>query len=363
MTAQIDVLIPVYNAAETLDSSLESISKQTVADFRAICIDDGSTDATPELLSAWSVRDSRFIVLTKPNGGIVDALNFGLGVVNAPLLARMDADDISLPTRFFEQRKYLMQHMDCVAVGGRVQHIDGKGSLLSGYPQPGPPEEADMYGVPAREPYIVHPFLMTRSEIVRAVGGYRCVPHSEDSDLFWRLAEHGRLHNLDVRLGQYRMHTASVSGQSVLNGRIMAVGSQLGALSARRRKASSPDLQFPHALVEELRAAVTLQAMCEQIVAMYDLSEVALFELSVGVKLLELAAYRPYEIEMSDCEFIGERLKHAASTARPGDLRDISWHVSRAGSRLLRQGRVAAAAKLVPRRAYIKTLARSVISS
>lgn len=361
MTALIDVLVPVYNAADTLDASLDSIARQTEGDFRVIAIDDGSTDATPQVLAAWSARDPRFTVVSKPNGGIVDALNAGLAVVTAPLLARMDGDDIAFPQRFAQQRDYLAANTDCVGVGCCVQHIDGAGDVLSGFPQPGPPENADMDRLPAREPYVVHPFLMTRSTVVRAIGGYRRVPHSEDSDLFWRLSEHGRLHNLEEMLGQYRMHLGSISGKSVMNGRIMAIGSQLGALSARLRRAGRPDLAWDRDLVSELRQAGTLAAMCAHVAPGIDPAELPFFKLATAVKLLELSAYRPYEIETSDCVFIREVLEPTIWSVGEGNLREIFWYITRAGSRLGRSGRIRDAATLVPPRAYLRTVLKTAL--
>jgi hypothetical protein len=86
---------------------------------------------------------------------------------------------------------------------------------------------------------------MVRRASVVGLGGYRYVYHSEDTDLYWRLLDHGQLHNLDSILGDYRMHSGSISGSSIVNGRIMSLGSQLAALSARRRRSRLPDSVFP----------------------------------------------------------------------------------------------------------------------
>lgn len=359
--AAIDVLVPVFNAAATLDESFASLAAQSFADFRVVAVDDGSTDGSGALLAAWAARDPRFTVLTKPNGGIVDALNLGLRAVTAPLVARLDGDDICLPDRFARQSAYLQAHPDCVAVGCGVEHIDGDGRLLSGFPQPGQPDGADMDWLPAREPYIVHPFLMARSAALSEVGGYRRVPHSEDSDLFWRLAERGRLYNLPDILGRYRMHLDSISGSSIVNGRVMAIGSQLGALSARRRRAGQPDLSFDRDLVGELKSAGELEDMCRVVAAMVTPADMPLFRLGAGIKLLELADYRPYEIERGDCAFIAAAWDAARSATRPGNVADMKWYVTRTGGRLLRQGRLRDAMRLVPPALWPVATARGVL--
>jgi len=352
MPAAIDVLLPVYNSADTLDGSLRSIAAQTFADFRVIAIDDGSTDHGGVLLRAWAARDPRFTVIRKANEGIVAALNAGLAAVTAPVIARLDGDDLCAPTRFAEQHAYLADHPDCVGVGCAVTHIDGRGRSLSGYAQPGPPELADPARIPAHEPYIIHPFLMARTSAMRAVGGYRAVPHSEDSDLFWRLQEIGTLHNLPAVLGKYRMHLSSISGSSIVNGRIMAFGSQLGALSARRRRGGHPDLEFAPDLMARLRKARDLAGMQAVVAPMLTAWEMPLFRLSVAVKLLELADYRPYEIEGSDCVFIRAAVDAAAALADPADRRTIDYFLTRTGSRLMRRGRAADVTRLVPRRLW-----------
>jgi len=341
----VDFLVPVYNAAATLDATLASIAGQDHDDFRVILIDDGSTDDSPRILAGWQARDPRFEVIRQANTGIVGALNAGLAAVTAPFLARMDADDICFANRLTAQLDYLARHPDCVAVGCRVEHIDSDGALLTGLPQPGDPGLADPAWFPAREPYLIHPFLMARTAAIKACGGYRNVPHSEDSDLFWRLSAHGRLHNLGEVLGQYRLHGNSISGGSVLEGRIMAVGSRLGALSAMRRRMGKADIVFTAHLRKRLHQAGSLEAMCELVSGLIAADELPGFRLGAAIKLLELAGYRPYEVTLEDCAFITMSLRQAPCTD-PVNRREIDWYVARTTARLLRGGHWRSAARL-----------------
>src|SRR3954453_1059263 len=97
----VSVLIPARDAAATLDEALASIQAQTFTDWEAIVVDDGSVDETPRLLERWACRDPRFRIVRNPDPlGIVASLNRALESASAPLIARMDADDISLPRRF-----------------------------------------------------------------------------------------------------------------------------------------------------------------------------------------------------------------------------------------------------------------------
>lgn len=360
--AAIDVLIPVYNAADTLDETLASLCAQTMGDFRVVAIDDGSSDMSARILADWMARDSRFTYLTTANGGIVAALNRALALAEAPLVARLDADDLCAPDRLEWQSEFLAAHPDAVAVGGQVKHIDAVGAPVSGLPQAGDPGLADPNRIPAREPYIVHPFLTARTEAMRGAGGYRNVPHSEDSDLFWRLRDRGSLHNPDRLAGQYRMHGGSISGGSVVNGRVMAVGSQLGALAARRRAAGEDDEGFGDDLITKLTKAETLDAMCAIVVPIVGAAERDHFRLACAIKLLELAAYRPYEIDSSDAVFIADALRDGTALTLPdGNREEIRWYATRAAARLMRDGKLAVARRLLPPKWWPMAIARTAV--
>jgi glycosyltransferase involved in cell wall biosynthesis len=358
--ADIDVLIPVYNAASTLEVALASITAQTCRGIRIIIVDDGSKDETPKLLSAWAARDQRIEIVHRPNGGIVAALNTGLQHCSATYLARFDADDIAFPNRLERQRNYLEANPACVGVGCAIQHIDENGARIHGLPQPGAPGKGNPEWAPAREPYIVHPFLMARREAVVAVGGYRYVPNSEDSDLFWRLAEVGSLHNPEDVLGQYRIHQRSLSSASVVNGRIMAVGSQLGALSAHRRRTGQPDMRFEFRAYAELRSAGTLEMMCAHAERGLLPQEAPRFRLAVAMKLLELAAYRPFSIDHGDCAFIRRSLVHAHlfPTENRNEMR---WYITETAKRLLQKKELTNALALTPPSFYAHTAAKAIV--
>lgn len=183
----VDVLIPVFNAAKTVRSAIESIQYQTVRNIRIIVVNDGSTDATNAIVTGMAAADRRIVLLGKPNGGIVDALNFGLQHCMARYVARHDGDDLAYPDRFEKQLAYLDANSGCVAVGGAVRLVDEEGQPMGDIVHPAPPEDADAAAAPTREPYIVHPFMTARLDSLRTVGGYRYVFHAEDTDLYWRL--------------------------------------------------------------------------------------------------------------------------------------------------------------------------------
>src|SRR5690349_3095432 len=103
----VSVLMTVYNGQRYLSAAVESVLEQTYTNFEFVIIDDGSNDSSPAILERYAKQDCRIRILTRSNKGLTKSLNEGLQHVRGRYLARMDADDISLPNRFEKQVKYL----------------------------------------------------------------------------------------------------------------------------------------------------------------------------------------------------------------------------------------------------------------
>jgi glycosyltransferase involved in cell wall biosynthesis len=209
----ISVVMPVFNGARFVASAIESIQNQTLEDFEFIIVDDGSTDATSEILTFYAGRDRRIRVLRQDNTGVVGALNRGIEVARAPLLARMDADDLSRPGRFEAQSQFLADDPDCTVVGSAVRLIDAQGSgdriILH------PRRLADLGEAVGAGRILAHPTALMRLEAVRKVGGYRpAFQGVEDTDLWLRLVSLGPIGNLEEVLLDYRMHPDKVTQAS-----------------------------------------------------------------------------------------------------------------------------------------------------
>jgi glycosyltransferase involved in cell wall biosynthesis len=356
--ALVDVLIPVFNGGSFLRPSVESILAQTLEQIRVIIVDDGSTDATPQLLGELAQRDQRIEVLTRLNGGIVDALNAGLALCRAEFMARHDADDIADTCRLAEQVTYLRTHPDCVAVSSAARHINEQGLPTGVVASPGQPDNADPASVPSREPYLMHPFLMVRRSAIEEIGGYRHVYHAEDADLYWRLQEIGRLHNIDTVLGDYRMHTQSISSSSVLNGRIGALSSQLASISAMRRRSGQPDIAFRREALQRYREAHSLPAIFALGSRGLNAPEIVHLKIAMAAKMLDLASYRPYELDVDDCRLIGEALSQYGDRLRAEDRAMLVRQTSGAAARLAQNGMLGAASALLSVRTYPSAMAR-----
>lgn len=354
----IDVLIPVFNSARTVRSAIESIQRQTVRDIRIVVVNDGSTDTTADMVAAMAREDGRIELFDRPNGGIVDALNFGLAQCRAEFVARHDGDDLALPDRFAKQVGFLRANPGSVAVGGWARHIDADGQPLNHIVKIRSPDTADPTWAPTTEPYIIHPFLMARTAPVQAVGGYRHVYHAEDTDLYWRLQEAGSLHNLPEVLGDYRMHAASVTSVSIINGRVSALSSQLAALSALRRRAGRPDLAFPKEANGEYVAARSLDGIVRLGTRQLDPAEADWTEVAVAGKLMELSSYRPFELELEDCRFIRRAVDRHAGILKPRNRTLIRRMCAGAAGRLASKGRLEEAAALIGPRFHLGVATR-----
>jgi len=357
----IDVVIPVFNGAKTVESAVATIQAQTLRDIRIIVVNDGSTDGTQAIMERLAASDGRILLINRPNGGIVDALNAGLAACTAGLIARHDADDLAVPGRFQRQFDWLRGNPSCNAVSGSVIHIDEAGRELGPQVTLSPPELADPTTYPQLEPYLIHPFLMMRRAAIAAVGGYRYVFHSEDADLYWRLQETGQLANMPDLLGYYRIHGQSVTSASTLNGRIAAMSSQLSGISAMRRRAARPDIAFPEAALAEYKQAKTLKKIVQVGSRGLDADEAARLAVSTSAKLLELAAYRPYELDGEDCSFIRTSIMHALPSMTPANRTLCVRMLSGTAARLAAQGQVSASVRMSPVRFYPLIVARLML--
>jgi glycosyltransferase involved in cell wall biosynthesis len=121
----VSVLMAVKNGMPWVREAVESALAQTAGDLELIVIDDGSTDATPAALAAF--RDPRLRLERRPSAGLTRALVRALELARAPLVARLDADDVALPDRLERQRRFLDGHPDVGLLGTGAREVDASG--------------------------------------------------------------------------------------------------------------------------------------------------------------------------------------------------------------------------------------------
>jgi glycosyltransferase involved in cell wall biosynthesis len=190
-TPAVSIILPFRNEAAYLPECLASIRAQTLSAWELLAIDDGSEDESPAIVAALAEEDGRVRLLRPGRVGLVAALNRGIAEARAPLLARMDADDV--------------MHSDRLRAQFDLLHARPELSLAATQVELFPPEEVhggyleyvrwqNQVITPAqvaREIYVespfAHPSVMARTGVLRAAGGYLDGPFPEDYELWLRL--------------------------------------------------------------------------------------------------------------------------------------------------------------------------------
>ena len=200
-----------YNASQYLPEAIASTLRQTYSDYEFILINDGSTDDTLGIIKRYAKQDHRIIVIDKGNTGLVHSLNVGLDVARGEWIARLDADDISLPDRFEKQLAFLDNSHSVVLVGAGCTLIDEHGTLGPNYHYPSKHNllvnQICRYGSP-----FPHSSAMFHRQTAMSLSGYnpRFV-RSQDADLWLRLSEFGEIACLFDPLVKIRKHTSNIS--------------------------------------------------------------------------------------------------------------------------------------------------------
>lgn len=211
----ISVVMPAYNAEEFIVESIESILNQTYKNFEFIIVNDGSTDNTASIIDRYAQQDARIKIIHKENGGISRALNAGIEVAQYPWIARMDADDISLPHRLARQLE-VTESMPEVVVWGNYAHLinvkgDKRGTVKFLPTSIEEYHELRRLGKPVR---VIHSTALFKRDIALKVNGYDPrLDGVEDSDMWWRMSRFGPVVNLPEYFILVRIHESSVTAQ------------------------------------------------------------------------------------------------------------------------------------------------------
>jgi hypothetical protein len=206
----ISVLIPAYNAERYVLQSVQSVLAQTYEDFELIVVNDASADRTPEILSA--INDKRLLVLTNPrNLGIVGSLNRAISEASGRYIARLDADDLCMPTRFAKQVA-LLDHNPRTMVVCTEQSVLERGQVRFSRQQADTDPKVLKWMLHVSNP-IGHPSTMFRAQIVTELGAYlrEEFKYAEDFDFLHRVLPLGEIAALPEYLTVYRQHDQNLT--------------------------------------------------------------------------------------------------------------------------------------------------------
>jgi glycosyltransferase involved in cell wall biosynthesis len=206
---EVTVLMPVYNAERYVADAVESILAQTHRDFELLVIDDGSTDASAEVVRRF--RDGRVrLERNDANRGLTATLNHGLRLARAELIARQDADDISLPDRLERQVRLLRSNEDVALAGARGWVMDDHGHR--GAPLDRALEHDTIRWELLFDNGFIHTSVLFRKSAVLDLGGFdESFAYCQDYELWSRLARSHRVANLADRLVGSRFHPGAMT--------------------------------------------------------------------------------------------------------------------------------------------------------
>jgi len=196
--------MPVRNAAPYLNLSIASILGQSFSDFEFLIRDDGSTDGSRDIIQAWARRDRRIRAFEGPQLGLVGGPNWIVNEARAPLVARMDADDVARSDRFARQLDIFRDCEGVTLVGSLCRAIDNVGKTIMA---------ENKWRLNRESLYVPFPHasVMFRKQAFIDAGGYRSeCEYWEDLDLFLRLSRHGSIYVITDPLLDYRISDSGV---------------------------------------------------------------------------------------------------------------------------------------------------------
>lgn len=205
---KISVIMPVYNGEKYLREAIDSILNQTFSDFEFIIINDCSSDSTEDIIKSY--EDSRIVYIkNEENLGVAGTLNKGLELAKGEFIARMDADDISLPTRFEKQLKFMEDSPEVGVLGSNAVVFSETSEIITDFPE----AESEFIFNLFFSSQIIHPSVMARRKLIDD-GLYKYNPRwegREDYALWLYLVNHTKLANFKEPLLKYRVHNLQVT--------------------------------------------------------------------------------------------------------------------------------------------------------
>lgn len=328
---EISFLMAVFNGEEFLNETIDSLLAQDHNDFDIVLIDDGSVDRTAEI--AHEYKDDRIKYYYQENGGLVNALNAGLEKIDAPFVARIDADDTCFPHRLKSQREF-MDFTQADAVSSAAVDVTPEGHAKAINRHNASLFTSDPRFFPAKEPYLPHPFMMVRRWVFDKIGNYRQAHLAEDSDLCWRMQEECRIALQSDALGNYRVHESSISSLNPNSGRVQAVWSQIAALNAVRRRAGWEEVPYKCSIAEAKDMAASIRILVDY--HSEDLSEEEYTNLlaASSAKWIDLFGWRGHQMEEEEFkQVVGDMLK---VKVRGENAEKFRWLINRAQAKVER---------------------------
>ena len=214
MEPTVSIVMSVYNGGEDLAPAIDSVLSQTFSDFEFVIINDGSKDGSLALLRDYEQRDARIRLIDQENTGLTVALRRGVEATRGEFVARMDADDFSMPTRLEKQVALLRSDERLAIISCHLEHFfdDGTVKFLQTF-EPNP--RLSQLLTHFYNPIGGHGQVLYRRSAYEAAGGYDPDYNlAEDYDLWSRILQHGELGIVPETLYRYRTGHESVTSRN-----------------------------------------------------------------------------------------------------------------------------------------------------
>lgn len=223
----VSVILPVYNSEKYIGLAMQSVLDQSFRDFELIVIDDASSDGT--LQGVQSFKDERIQIVRKErNTGLTISLNQGIALARGKYIARMDADDISLPGRLERQVRFLEDNPGYGLCGSWVKTVGERAGVVKKYPLT---HEDIVVGLLVGSPFC-HPSVMLRKQVLETnqLQYDPSMEPAEDYSLWVQLMQYTKACNLPEILLHYRVHPFQVSRERIGQQRELSTRIQGGLL-------------------------------------------------------------------------------------------------------------------------------------
>ena len=235
--------MPIHNGEQYVVEAIQSLIVQTHTNWELVAVLDGCTDGTEAAIRRFDDSRLRIVPMTPP-GGFARALNYGLEQCRSEFVARLDHDDISLPTRLERQVECLTIRPQLALLGTSANIIDESGRLV-GFRAVTIGTGAVCRGLLWRN-QLIHPSVMFRRSLISSLGGYNgdATPILEDYDLWLRVIGHGEIDNIRDPLIEYRRRSGQMSRGSTVSRQSMRTLSRSRHRAARRLGVPRPATYF-----------------------------------------------------------------------------------------------------------------------
>ena len=236
---QVSVVVAAYNAQPFLKAAMGSILEQSFRDWELIVVNDGSTDGTGDYLHQMAATDHRVRVIDQENQGQNAAANRAISEARSPLIARMDADDISDLSRLGQQVAFMDAHPGVGLLGTQIRRLgENRSGLNSSFPVD---HDEIVSALLLNHHAICNPTVIFRRDLFEKIGGYWSHDIAEDWDMFLRMGEVSQLANLDEVLLSYRFHRGSINGRRIVEAQLF--NEYAAALYCQRRD-ETPEISY-----------------------------------------------------------------------------------------------------------------------